>query len=131
MDQDPDALKDLSELVKKEGIDVATALLDSAARTKGDKTGEYIKTLVEQGADISGRRRAGSLARSKTLSPLDVAIMKGNVEAVRALLEKGADTSGSQLINKSMSVHEAVDKLIQRINRQSWKSDRGFTFNKK
>lgn len=137
MDQKPDALANLDRLTG----DDKTALLENVARKKGECSEEFARRLIASGADPSGKRNVGSLATGKsisTMSPLDLAILRGNVPVVKVLLaNKEIDLEHSRLISdiklgqshaevRVMHTYDAVNELIRRAEKRYWQQDKDY-----
>ncbi len=133
MEQKPNALDNIKQLVEKEGPDVATALLENVAQTKGEHSKTYFDILIKNDADVSGRRKKGPLVGSQKLTPLDLAIMKGNIDIAKCLLSEGASTQFSYLLgyDKKITVLVAVQSIINKFDRSHWRHEKGITCSKK
>lgn len=117
-----DALVSLSVTgMLNEHEDKVRALLDCALRVKnGQHTNDYIEVLTDQLKSNSEKSAIGKAKpkyhHSGTLTPLDVAIIKGQVEGVRMILERNSPNMRISRLTgdgKVVSVNRAVAKLIK------------------
>lgn len=114
----PGALDELLMLSVHDHEEAFKDLLEYALRKKNTYSSGYVEQLTQMLKNSPVRPRVGSFRRSESLSLLDVAIMCGNVDGVKKILELGADLSVSRLVTsadrRTLSIPEAVDILIKK-----------------
>lgn len=118
------ALDGLSKSIVKDHQEEVKQLLEYALRSQHENNKEYVNQLVEHlkidaedKSLMASRVRSPSFRRSETLTLMDIAIMKGDVDDVKKLLELKPDLSRCRLVSghKVVSTSDALASLIHRM----------------